>query len=80
MTAKALRTANLLTSAIGLPDDAGAGVRIGTNETVRWGITSEHMPELASFVARAWQHDDPSHVATEVSQFRQRFTDLHYIR
>ncbi len=79
-TARALRAANLLTSAIGLPDDAGAGVRIGTNEIVRWGMTALDMPELADLVARAWRADTPGPIAAEVTAFRGRFNDLHYIR
>ena len=79
-TAKHLRRANLLTSAIGLPHDDAAGLRIGTNETVRWGITTDHMPELADLVARALVADDPSTVAADVTAFRSRFTDLHYVR
>lgn len=77
--AKRLRRCHLLASAIGLPDDAGAGVRIGTNETVRWGIGTEQMPELADLVARAWSGDDAADgLAASVSEFRSRFTDLHY--
>lgn len=78
--ARRLRTANLLSSAIGLPHDVGGGVRIGTNEAVRWGITAAHMPELASLLARAWRADDPTTVANDVSAFRARFQQLHYIR
>ncbi len=77
--AKRLRRANLLTSAIGLPDDAGAGVRVGTNEAVRWGMGVEAMPELADLVARAWSAaGDPESVATDVTRFRGRFTELRY--
>jgi glycine hydroxymethyltransferase len=79
-TARSLRSANLLTSAIGLPHDVGAGVRLGTNEAVRWGITTGHMPELASLIARAWRADDPTSVAADVSAFRTRFQRLRYVR
>ena len=44
-----LRTANLLTCAIGLPDTAG--VRVGTPEAVRWGMTAADMSTLAGFIA-----------------------------
>ena len=80
LRAQQLRRANLLVSAIGLPLDASAGVRFGTNETVRWGMLSSDMPELAALVAGAWHADDPTVLADEVSKFRQRFTQLHYIR
>jgi glycine hydroxymethyltransferase len=77
--AQRLRRTNLLTSAIGLPDGDGAGVRVGTNETVRWGMTGEHMPELADLMARAWHADgDPDALATEVSAFRRRFDEIGY--
>jgi glycine hydroxymethyltransferase len=77
--AKRLRRANLLTSAIGLPDDAAAGVRLGTNEAVRWGIGVDAMPELSDLVTRAWSGDgDPRALAADVTTFRGRFTDLRY--
>jgi glycine hydroxymethyltransferase len=77
--AQHLRRANLLTSAIGLPDDAAAGVRVGTNEAVRWGMGADHMPELADLFARAWRAaDDATALASEATAFRRRFTDIHY--
>jgi len=78
--AQHLRRANLLTSAIGLPSGDGDGVRVGTNEMVRWGLGVEHAAELASLVARAWHADDPATVASHVTTFRQRFDTLRYIR
>lgn len=72
-----LRQANLLSSAIGLPHGADAGVRLGTNELVRWGATRDDMPELAALIARALR-DDPSTVADEVGRFRRRFTTVHF--
>jgi glycine hydroxymethyltransferase len=79
-TAKALRAANLLTSAIGLPHDVDAGVRIGTNETVRWGMLADRMPELAGLIDGAWNADDPGAVAVDVTEFRAQFQQLHFIR
>ena len=79
--AKRLRRANLLTSAIGLPDDAAAGVRLGTNETARWGMDADTMPELADLVARAWECDgdsDAGVLASAVTEFRGRFTRLRH--
>jgi glycine hydroxymethyltransferase len=72
-----LREANLLTCAIGLPHDAGAGLRIGTNEVVRWGMTSSDMPALADLIMRGL--DDPATVAADTKAMRSRFTDLHFI-
>ncbi len=78
--AQHLRRANLLTSAIGLPHDAAAGVRIGTNEIVRWGMTSSDIPDLADLLARALRADDPSSFAADVSAFRQRFDTIRFVR
>jgi len=75
--AQRLRRANLLASAIGLPTGLDDGLRVGTNELVRWGVTENDMTELAALIARAL-HDDPGSVAAGVSEFRQRFTTIHH--
>lgn len=75
-----LREANLLTCAIGLPDDDGAGLRIGMNEPVRWGVTNDDVPELAALIAEALTTADLASTAAKVVDFRQRFQTLHYIR
>ncbi len=80
--AKHLRAANLLTSGIGLPGataDVMNGLRLGTNEIVRWGMTSAHMDDLADMVARAIASGDPASLAGEVTDFRRQFTELHFI-
>jgi glycine hydroxymethyltransferase len=74
-----LRKANLLTSAIGLPTGLDDGLRVGTNELVRWGATSGDMPELAELISRALTSDDPSRVAPAVTAYRSRFDTLHYL-
>lgn len=76
-TALQLRDANLLTCAIGLPTDLGAGLRMGTNEIVRWGMTPADMPELAELISRSLA--DPTATAPDVTALRSRFTDLHYL-
>lgn len=73
-----LRKANLLACAIGLPSGASDGVRIGTNEIVRWGATRSDMGRLAELVARALI-DDPAAVASDVSEFRREFHTVHYV-
>ena len=70
---------------IGLPaaaiDGDVNGLRMGTPEIVRWGMTPEDMPQLAHFIARALTGDElPERVAPEVTEFRRRFTELRYIR
>ena len=76
-TARRLRQANLLASAIGLPSGLDDGVRIGTNEFVRWGAVADEMAELASLTARGLT-EDPLSVAPDVSVFRQRFNEIGY--
>lgn len=75
-----LRGANLLTSAIGLPTGLDAGLRIGTNELVRWGATADHMDELAELLAQALAAEQPTRLASAISEFRGRFDTLHFLR
>jgi glycine hydroxymethyltransferase len=75
--AQSLRRANFLTSAIGLPGEVSSGVRIGTNEVVRWGVTPDDVPDLAELFARAWRAPDEA-LAAEVSTWRQRFRQTRY--
>ncbi|MGI9373600.1 MAG: serine hydroxymethyltransferase [Hyphomicrobiales bacterium] len=83
--AKKLRPANILTCGIGLPiapvDGDVNGLRIGTPEIARLGITPEHMPELARLIARALTGNVPAEaLADDVKAFRQQFSGLHFIR
>lgn len=83
--AKALRKANILACGIGLPapgiEGDANGLRIGTPEIVRWGMTPEHMPELAELMARVLVAEAPPEtVAPDVAAFRQRFRTLHFVR
>jgi glycine hydroxymethyltransferase len=75
-----LRQANVLASAIGLAGRADApGLRLGTPEAVRWGMSPNDMVELATLMARA-MHDDPTIVAADVTRFRQQFRQLAFLR
>ena len=76
-TALRLRQANLLTCAIGLPTSLDAGLRLGTNEVVRWGMTTADMHELAALIVAAL--DDPRAAADRVTAMRGRFGDLHFL-
>lgn len=83
--AKQLRRANILTCGIGLPAAPAEGdlngLRIGTPEIVRWGMTPEHMPTLAQFLAQVLiDQKEPESVAAEVTAFRQHFTKIHFVR
>jgi glycine hydroxymethyltransferase len=75
-----LRQSNVLTCAIGLPVGEGmGGLRLGTPEIVRWGMTAQHMEELADLIC-AGLNGDPASAAPRTTAFRQRFTELHYVR
>jgi glycine hydroxymethyltransferase len=83
-TAKLLRRANLLTSGIGLPaptlDNDMNGLRLGTNELARRGMTEADMAELAQLFARVLvKGEAPETVAPDASAFRRRFTGLHHV-
>jgi glycine hydroxymethyltransferase len=79
-----LRKANILACGIGLPeaqlDGDMNGLRLGTPEIVRWGMGPEHMPEIAQLIAEALAANDPTSLAARVSQFRQRFDKMAFIR
>ena len=82
--AKLLRRANLLTCGIGLPLPPVSGdvngLRLGTPEIVRLGMTAGDMPVLASFIARVLLGTaTPEAVAPEVTAFRATFSGLHFV-
>jgi glycine hydroxymethyltransferase len=83
--AQRLRRANLLTCAIGLPHDESGGLRFGTPEITRLGMTREDMPELAGLIAAglASESTDPdaiAGVAARTSALRRRFDTVHFVR
>ena len=69
-----LRTANLLTCAIGLPD--GAGVRLGTPEAVRWGMTSSDMDILAGCIDEGLR--EVAGVGERVTEWRAPFATVQF--
>jgi glycine hydroxymethyltransferase len=78
-----LRQANLLACGIGLPIDPVEGdtngLRIGTPELARLGMTKVDMPALASFIARGLDPEtDPATVAPEVTAWRKQFSGVHF--
>jgi glycine hydroxymethyltransferase len=78
--AQRLREANILTCAIGLPDRAVmAGLRLGTPEVVRWGMTEADMTTIAELVARALS-GDPRAVAAETTALRRRYDTVRFTR
>lgn len=80
---KTLRKAGFLACGIGLPIDPVEGdmngLRIGTPELVRWGMTKEHAPELARLIAAALRSNAPDTLAPEVAAWRKTFDRLHFI-
>lgn len=79
-----LRQAGFLACGIGLPVAPVAGdmngLRFGTPELVRWGMTAGDMPELARLIAEALRSNDPAAMADRVARWRQSFDTLHFIR
>ncbi|RDU97213.1 serine hydroxymethyltransferase [Trinickia dinghuensis] len=83
--AKLLRRANILACGIGLPlpeiEGDVNGLRLGTPELARWGMTAGDMPQLAAFIADVLlRRQAPEDVAPAVSEYRRRFSELHYLR
>ena len=82
---KQLRKANILACGIGLPitpvtNDLN-GLRLGTPEIVRIGMTPKDMPQLAEFISDALNETGPlDSLAREVSAFRGQFNTLHFVR
>lgn len=80
---KTLRKAGFLACGIGLPiapvDGDLNGLRIGTPELVRRGVTPADIPALAALVAEALKGNDPTALAPRVAELRKGFTVLHYV-
>lgn len=81
--AKKLRKAGFLACGIGLPSapvaDDMNGLRIGTPELVRWGVTTDDIPEIAALVTQGLNMDRPESLAPDTASLRARFTQLHYL-
>ena len=81
--AKHLRRAGFLSCGIGLPLPALAndlnGLRLGTPELVRWGVSEADIPQLAKLFARALDAQQPESLTTEVAALRARFDTLQFV-
>ena len=81
---KTLRRAGFLACGIGLPiaEVAGDlnGLRIGTPELVRRGVTPADAPALAELIAEGLRSNAPEGVAARTKEMRGRFTGLRYVR
>lgn len=82
--AKTLRRAGFLASGIGLPIPEVPGdmngLRIGTPELARRGVTPADAPEIAPLIAEALTSDDPASVAPRTAALRKRFGGFRFIR
>jgi len=80
---KTLRKAGFLACGIGLPltEVAGDlnGLRIGTPELVRRGVTPADAPALAALIAEALRSNAPETIAPRTARLRGKFGGMHYI-
>jgi glycine hydroxymethyltransferase len=80
---KTLRKAGFLACGIGLPlpevQGDMNGLRIGTPELVRRGVTPTDAPALAALIAEGLRSNAPETVAPRTKALRARFQGLHYI-
>ncbi len=74
-----LRQANILASAIGLPSGLDDGLRVGTNEIVRWGARIDDMAPLARLIADALRSSEPHSLAPAATEFRARFDTIGFV-
>ncbi|MCV2889713.1 serine hydroxymethyltransferase [Ruegeria aquimaris] len=84
VASKLLRRAGFLACGIGLPIAPVAGdmngLRIGTPELVRRGVTPDHAAELAWLITQGLTGNDPVAVARRTREMRAQFQGMHYIR
>ncbi len=81
---KTLRKAGFLACGIGLPiaelpHDLN-GLRIGTPELVRRGVTPADAASVAALIAEALRSNAPETIAPRTAALRARFQGMHYIR
>lgn len=80
---KILRRAGFLACGIGLPTAPVAGdlngLRIGTPELVRRGVTPADAAALAALIAEALRSNAPETIAPRTAALRARFQGLHYV-
>jgi len=81
--ARHLREAGFLACGIGLPvapvEGDMNGLRVGTPEIVRRGVTPDHAPVMARLIARALASPEPAGLRAETTGWRQQFDGLHYV-
>jgi glycine hydroxymethyltransferase len=82
--ARLLEPANLLATGIGLPlgevPGDQNGLRLGTQEVVRWGMGPGEMPQIAQFLARILLGAErAATLRADVVAFRAGYQSLHYM-
>ena len=81
--ARKLRQAGILTCGIGLPIEPVAGdmngLRFGTPEIVRWGMTERHADTIADLIADALASNDATALAAKTREFRRGFDKVVYV-
>ena len=55
------------------------GLRIGTPELVRWGVTPDNVDEIAALVVRGLNSNAPEGLAPEVAELRAQYAQMHYV-
>ncbi len=77
-----IRPAGFLACGIGLPlppaEGEMNGLRLGTPELARWGVTEGDVPEIAALLARALETEEPAALAAETRALRARFDRIHF--
>lgn len=81
--ARKLRRAGLLACGIGLPiapfDGDTNGLRIGTPEICRFGMTPTDMPRLANLISRTLASNHPEDLAGETEALAMEFNRIHFV-
>lgn len=83
VASKTLRKAGFLACGIGLPipevEGDLNGLRIGTPELVRRGVTPADAPALAALIAEGLRSNAPETVAPRTRALRARFQGMHFV-
>ena len=81
--ARHIYRAGFLACGIGLPlapvEGDMNGLRIGTPELARWGVTVDDIPAIADLVARALKSGNPETLAAETKALRAKFNRVHFV-
>ncbi len=81
---KKLEEANIITNKNLLPWDPPdaianpSGIRLGVQEMTRFGMKEGEMKEIAKFIKRVLDGEDPQSVRKDVVEFRKEYHEVHY--